>query len=152
MVHSVDAGSLLFEVVGGSSSDFTLAIQGKVHEDGTYTNIDYVETFVAGQATLTNVPLNVRTSVRKFYLVPHPPQLVRLVATHTKGSLTVYGSVGGEADVIAFNSDFFDAISSAIRATQSDNASVVADTLERIQQQLGQINNHNNLAPGERFE
>lgn len=26
------------------------------------------------------------------------------------------------------------------------------DALERIQQQLGQINNHNNLAPGERFE
>ena len=25
------------------------------------------------------------------------------------------------------------------------------DVLERIQEQLGQINNHNNLAPGERF-
>lgn len=35
-------------------------------------------------------------------------------------------------------------------AAQDQDA--LLDVLERIQQQLGQINNHNNLAPGERFE
>jgi len=33
-----------------------------------------------------------------------------------------------------------------------DDFDSLMDVLERIQQQLGQINNNNNLDPGERFE
>jgi len=40
----------------------------------------------------------------------------------------------------------------AIKAAIESAADEAADVQERIQQQLGQINNDNNLAPGERFE
>ncbi len=39
---------------------------------------------------------------------------------------------------------FFDAVNASFQE-------LLLDVLERIQQQLGQINNHNNLEPGERF-
>ncbi len=47
-----------------------------------------------------------------------------------------------------------DPIRGDARVFDSANASfqeLLLDVLERIQQQLGQINNNNNLEPGERF-
>ncbi len=39
-----------------------------------------------------------------------------------------------------------------LRVVMTEKFDEILDVLERIQQHLGQINNRNNLAPGERFE
>lgn len=89
---SAAAGALLLEVLGGTSADFTLDIQGKVHEAGTYTNIDYIQLYQAGKAALANSQLTVNDQTVRFYLIPIPAPLMQLVATFTAGSLTIHAS------------------------------------------------------------
>lgn len=89
---SAAAGAIMLEVLGGSSANFTLDIQGKVHEDGTYTNIDYVQIYQAGAVSLSNSQLTVSDQTVRFYLIPIPPPLVRLVSAYTAGSLTIHAS------------------------------------------------------------
>jgi len=89
---SVAAGSLILEVVGASTPNWTLDIQGKVHESGVYVNIDYIQVYQAGAAGLSNGQLTVNDATRRFYLIPYPPPLVQLVSVRTGGNLTVHAS------------------------------------------------------------
>lgn len=89
---SAAAGALLLEVLGGASANFTLDIQGKVHEDGTYTNLDYIQLYQAGAAALANSQLTVNDQTVRFYLIPIPTPLIQLVAVFTAGSLTIHAS------------------------------------------------------------
>jgi len=102
--------TILLEVFGASSQDWTLDIQGKVTEDGTYTNMDYQRIWQAGTAALSKSQLTVDYTTPQFYAVPNAPQFVQLVATRTAGNLTVLASMtsepfnpalplGGRADV-----------------------------------------------------
>ena len=91
------AHSVLLEVLGGASANFTLAIQGKTHTDGTFTAIDYVEVGQAGAAALANSTLTVNDQTNRFYLIPNAFPFMQLIATRTAGSLTVRGSYSGEA-------------------------------------------------------
>ena len=90
------ASTVLLEVVGSSSQNWTLDIQGKVTEDGTYTNMDYQQIWQAGSVSLANAQLTVNDTTRRFYVVPNTPQFVQLVATRTAGNLTVYASMSSE--------------------------------------------------------
>ena len=86
------ASAIILEVIGASTPNFTLDIQGKVHQDGTYVNWDYVEIGQAGAAALANAQLTVNDTTRRFYLIPYPPPFVQLVATFTGGTLTIHAA------------------------------------------------------------
>lgn len=88
--------TLLLEVVGEASANFTLDIQGRVHENGTFTNVDYLQVWQAGAAAFANAQLTVNDQTRRFYVVPNCPQFMQLVATRTAGGLTIHASFTSE--------------------------------------------------------
>lgn len=90
------AHSVILEIIGGASADFTLDIEGKVNNGGTYTAVDYVEIGLAGAAALANAQLTVNDQTVRFYLIPNAYPYLRLVATRTAGTLTIHGSHSSE--------------------------------------------------------
>ena len=94
--HAYQGQTLLLEVVGASTPNWTLDIQGKTHPDGTYTQVDYMRVWLGGAADLTNAALTVDFTAARFYLVPNLPPFLRLVATRTAGNLTVRASLTTE--------------------------------------------------------
>lgn len=90
------ANSIILEVLGGASANFTLDIQGKAHADGTFTNWDYLQIGQAGVAGLSNAQLTVNDQTVRFYLIPNTPRHVQLIATRTAGTLTVHGTYTSE--------------------------------------------------------
>ncbi|MEE8466712.1 MAG: hypothetical protein V3S68_09560, partial [Dehalococcoidia bacterium] len=90
------AHSLILEVLGGASANFTLDIQGKVAVNGTFTNVDFVQIEQAGAAALSISQLTVNDQTVRFYLVPNLLSYMRLVATRTAGSLTVHYSYSSQ--------------------------------------------------------
>jgi len=95
--NSMPFGStLLLEVVGASTPNFTLDIQGKTHPSGTYVNLDYQQIWQAGVSAFANAQLTVNDTTRRFYIVPNTPQFVQLIGTFTAGTLTVYVSLTSE--------------------------------------------------------
>ena len=86
------AGSILIEIHGSNQSDFEVNIQGKLTEDDTYANIDYVEIFTEGKGVITKDEIFSRDVVHRYYMLPYPPPLVQLEAIAKRGMLTVYVS------------------------------------------------------------
>lgn len=86
------AQSMIFEVVGASTPNWTLDWQGKSTPDGTYLNLDYQQIWQAGAAALSNSQLTVNDTTRRFYLVANTPQFVQIIATRTAGNITVHVS------------------------------------------------------------
>ena len=82
------AASILLEVVGASTPNWTLDIQGKVHPSGTYANLDYFEIWQGTPQGLSSAQKTVNDTTRRFYLVPNPPQFVQIIATRTAGTPT----------------------------------------------------------------
>lgn len=90
------ANSLLLEVVGASTPSWTLDIQGRTSPNGTFTALDYVQTWQAGAAALANAQLSITDTTRRFYLIPNCPPFMQLIATRTTGTLTVHGAYTSE--------------------------------------------------------
>ncbi len=90
------AGSILIETVGSNQSSWDIDIQGKLHEDGQYENVDYVEIFIAGEGKITRDHIHVETVEHRFFMIPYPPPLVQLKATRgRRGTLTAFVSFVG---------------------------------------------------------
>ena len=94
--HPEHAQVIILEVVGSSTPDWTLAIQGRAHPDGTYTAVDYVEIWKAGAAALANSTLTVNDTTRRFYAIPIVVPFMQVVATRTTGTLTILGSYSSQ--------------------------------------------------------
>jgi|TARA_R100000093_G_scaffold71167_3_gene46158 hypothetical protein len=90
------AQSILLEVVGASTPNYTLDFQGKTHASGTFTNVDYIQTWQAGVATFSNSQLTVNDTTRRFYVVPVVAPFMQAVATRTGGNLTIHGSFSSQ--------------------------------------------------------
>ena len=85
--------TLLLEIIGGASANFTLDIQGRVTSNGTFTNLDYQQIWQAGAAALANAQLTVNDQTRRFYEVLNCPPEVQLIGTFTAGSLTIHAAL-----------------------------------------------------------
>ena len=83
------AVSMHIEVVGASTPDWFLDIQGKVHTAGTFDNWDYQQDRVAGAAALSIAQLAITDTTRRYYVIRNAPPFVQFVATRTTGNLTV---------------------------------------------------------------
>jgi hypothetical protein len=86
----VFAKSLLLEIVGSSTPNWSLSIEGRTHPSGTFTKLDYVEAWKAGAAAVSNSALVVNDTTRRFYHIPNAPPYVQIIATRTGGTLTVH--------------------------------------------------------------
>lgn len=89
------AGSILIEMVGSNQSLWDVDIQGKLHEDGKYENVDYVEIFIAGDGRVTRDHVHIETIEHRFFILAYPPPLVQLKATLGRGTLTAFVSFVG---------------------------------------------------------
>ena len=96
------ARSILLEINGGSTPNWTLDIQGRTHPSGTWHNINYFRTDQGAVVAVTASQLTVNWTTAQHYVIPNPPPMVRLVATRTGGTLTVYGAFSSEAYATAF--------------------------------------------------
>ena len=90
------ANSIILEIVGAASPSWTLDIQGRTHQLGTYVAVDYVQIWQAGAAALANAQLSITDTTRRFYLIPNCPPFLQLIATRTDGTLTIRGSYTSE--------------------------------------------------------
>ena len=91
------ARSIILEVNGGSTPDWTLDIQGKASDDATWHNVDYMRIDQGSPGALSVAQLAVNWTTARYYVVPNPPPFMRLVGTRTGGTLTVYGAHSSEA-------------------------------------------------------
>ena len=90
------ANSIIIEVVGAATPSWTLDIQGRTIQAGTYVALDYVQIWQAGAAALSNSQLSITDTTRRFYLIPNAPPFVQLIASFTTGNLTVRGAYTSE--------------------------------------------------------
>lgn len=91
------ARSIILEINGGSTPDWTLDIQGKASPEATYHNIDYFRIDQGGAQSVAIAQLAVNWTTAQHYVIPNPPPFVQLVATRTGGTLTVYSAFSSEA-------------------------------------------------------
>lgn len=96
------ARAIFLEVNGGSTPDWTLAIQGKVSESATYHNINFFRVDQGTTVTPSATTLSVNWTTAQYYVIPNPPPYVQLVGTRTGGTLTVYAAFSTEA----YSTDF----------------------------------------------
>ena len=94
--HPEHANSIILEIVGADTPSWTLDIQGRTIQAGTYTAVDYVQIWQAGAAPLANAQLSITDTTRRFYLIPNCPSFLQLIATRTTGNLTVRGCYTSE--------------------------------------------------------
>ena len=90
------ARSIVLEVNGGSTPDWTLDIQGSYSGAGTWHNIDHFRIDNGGGSSISNSQLAVNWTTAQYYAIPNPPPFVRLVGTRTGGTLTVYAATSSE--------------------------------------------------------
>lgn len=136
------AGSILIEMVGSNQSSWDIDIQGKIHEDGKYENIDYVEIFIAGEGRITNDHVHIDTIEHRFFMIPYPPPLVQLKATFGRGTLTVFVSfVGNPFNVPVSDTRIIELLELILQASNSGliNQIGTANILTGICAQLGEI-------------
>jgi len=94
-----NASAIMLEIVGASSPNWTVDIQGKLHDAGTYDNWDYREIRQgAGGSARSIAQLSVSDTTRRYYIVENPPPFMQVVSTRTAGNLTV--RVASMADAI----------------------------------------------------
>lgn len=91
------ARSLLLEINGGSTPDWTLDIQGRVSPDATWHNIDYFRTDQGAAVAVSSAQIAMNWTTAQHYVVPNPPPFMRLVGTRTGGTLTVFAAFSSEA-------------------------------------------------------
>ena len=115
------AGSVLIEIVGSLQSDFDIDVQGKVHEDGDYSNVDYVEIFIANQGEISVNHIHIQGIDSRYFLIPYPPPLIQLVVTARRGTLTVHVSfVGIPFNVPVGNTKIIELLESILEAVNSN--------------------------------
>lgn len=95
--HPEHAQSIFLEVVGSATPDWTLAIQGRVHPDGVFTNVTYSQIWDITAAALANATLTVNDTTRRFYILPIVAPFMQVVCTRTTGTLTILGSYSSQS-------------------------------------------------------
>lgn len=101
--HIVDgmfmfAKSVILEIVGASTPNWTVDIQGKVHGDGTYDNWTYRRIGSVMRSEATTDQISVTDTTRRYYKVIDPPPYLQVVSTRTGGSLTVRAASSSASD------------------------------------------------------
>ena len=125
------ARSIQLEINGGSTPDWTLAIQGKVAAGATWHAIDYFRVDQGGRAAVSKATLTVNWTTAQHYVIPNPPPFVRLVATRTGGTLTVHGAFSSEGFSLAEPATVETSRALISGATSGDNTLVAADNAGR---------------------
>lgn len=136
------AGSILIEMVGSNQSLWDVDIQGKLHEDGQYENVDYVEIFIAGEGKVTRDHVHIETIEHRFFILTYPPPLVQLEAVSRRGTLTVFVSfVSSPFNVPVGNARMIELLELILQGINSNliNQIGTAEIMQGIGTQLANI-------------
>lgn len=140
------AGSILIEITGSNQSSWDIDIQGKIHEDGQYENVDYVEILIAGEGKVTRDRVHIETIEHRFFIITYPPPLVQLKAVLGRGTLTAFVSfVGNPFNVPVGNARMIELLELILQGINSNliNQIGTANILTGICAQLGTITGMN---------
>jgi hypothetical protein len=90
------AQTVLIVVTGASTPNWTMDVQGKLHESDTYTNIDIVQIYNDGYGSISNDQVTVNDTTRRVYRIVSPPPLIQIIGTRTAGTLTIYATLSSQ--------------------------------------------------------